>query len=428
MKPHLHMPGKLRTVVLLLLLLIGGRFLSAYSVLTHEEIIDLAWTTGILPLLQARYPGLTDDQIREAHAYAYGGAVIQDLGYYPFGSAEFSDLAHYARSGDFVLELLRESEDPDEYAFSLGALSHYAADIAGHPAVNQAVAIEYPKLRARFGKSVRYAQDKTAHLKTEFGFDMAQVAQKRYAPQQYHDFIGFKVSKPLLERVFPVVYGLNLQDILPHEDLAIGTFRYSVSKLIPHMTQVALRTHKKELIREIPNFDRRRFLYRLSRSDYEREWGRDYDRPGLGTRLVAAILSCIPKIGPLKAMDFRNPTPRTEDMYFKSINLTVDQYGALLGEERARRIKLPNLDLDSGELIAAGEYSLADKTYAKLVAQLQDGKFAMTNKALRANIVAFYSAPASVLETEKDPAQQKTLQESLDQLESFVPVDTQTKP
>jgi len=427
MKARTHMPGKLRTSLLLLLLLISGKLLSAYSVLTHEEIIDLVWTTGILPLLQARYPGLTDDQIREAHAYAYGGAVIQDLGYYPFGSAEFSNLAHYARSGDFVLELLRESQDADEYAFSLGALSHYAADIAGHPAVNQAVAIEYPKLRARYGKSVRYAQDKTAHLKTEFGFDMAQVAQKRYAPQQYHDFIGFKVSKPLLERVFPVVYGLDLQDVLPREDLAIGTFRYSVSKLIPHMTQVALRTHKKELIHEVPNFSRRKFLYRLSRSDYEREWGKDYDKPGLGTRILAAILSCIPKIGPLEAMDFRNPTPRTEDMYFKSLNLTVDQYRALLEEERSRTLKLSNVDLDSGELIAAGEYSLGDKTYAKLVAQLNDRKFALTNKELRANIVAFYSAPASVLETEKDPARQKALQGSLDQLKLLVPVDAQTK-
>ena len=72
------------------------------------------------------------------------------------------------------------------------------SDITGHPAVNQSVAIEYPKLRAKFGKFVLYNQDKTAHLKTEFGFDMAQVAKNRYASQQYHDFIGFKVSKPPL--------------------------------------------------------------------------------------------------------------------------------------------------------------------------------------------------------------------------------------
>src|ERR1700722_12266551 len=186
-----------RAAVLLLALLMCTGNLSAYSVLTHEEIVDLLWTDKIQPLLLKRYPGLSDDQIREAHAYAYGGSVIQDLGYYPFGSKQFSNLVHYVRTGDFVRELLLESQDVNEYAFALGALSHYAADISGHPTVNLAVAIEYPKLRAKFGKSVRYAQGKTAHLKTEFGFDTVQVAKNRYASQQYHDFIGFEVSKPL---------------------------------------------------------------------------------------------------------------------------------------------------------------------------------------------------------------------------------------
>jgi hypothetical protein len=225
-----------RVATLLLIVLLSSSPLPAYSVLTHEEIVDLLWSDDIRPLLLRRFPGLSEDQIKAAHAYAYGGAVIQDLGYYPFGSTEFSSLVHYVRSGDFVRELLLESEDVNEYAFALGALSHYAADIAGHPAVNQAVAIEYPKLRAKFGKSVRYAQDKTAHLKTEFGFDTLQVAKNRYASQQYHDFIGFQVSKSLLERVFPVVYGIELKDVLAHEDLAVGSYRFSVGRLIPQMT------------------------------------------------------------------------------------------------------------------------------------------------------------------------------------------------
>src|SRR5580692_4963771 len=206
--------------LLIVLMCSGGS--SAYSVLTHEEIVDLLWTDEIRPLILQRYPGLSEDQIKEGHAYAYGGAVIQDLGYYPFGSAEFSDLVHYVRTGDFVRELLAQSRDANEYAFALGALSHYASDIAGHPAVNHSVAIEYPKLRAKFGPSVTYAQGKTAHLKTEFGFDVVQVAKNRYASRQYHDFIGFQVSKPLLERVFPVVYGVELKNVLAHEDLAVG--------------------------------------------------------------------------------------------------------------------------------------------------------------------------------------------------------------
>src|SRR6202161_630390 len=335
----------IRIVASLLIVLLCSGPSSAYSVLTHEEIVDLAWADEIRPLLLKRYPGLSEDQIKEAHAYAYGGAVIQDLGYYPFGNKEFSNLVHYVRSGDFVHELLVESADVNEYAFALGALAHYASDVAGHPAVNQAVAIEYPKLRAKFGKSVRYAQDKTAHLKTEFGFDMVQVAKNRYASQQYHDFIGFEVSKPLLERVFPVVYGLDLKDVLTHEDLAVGSYRYSISRLIPEMTQVALQTHKKDIMRETPGLTKQKFLYRLSRSNYEKEWGKDYEKPGFRTRVLSTLLRFMPKVGPFKALAFNNPNPKTEDLYFKSINTSVDQYRAFLEQLRTTTLVLPNCDL-----------------------------------------------------------------------------------
>jgi len=408
----------LRVLSLLLCVLVCSSVLSAYSVLTHEEIVDLVWSDQIQPLLLHRFPGLTDDQIREAHAYAYGGAVIQDLGYYPFGSKEFSNLVHYVRSGDFVRELLLESQDVDEYAFALGALSHYASDIVGHPAVNQSVAIEYPKLRAKFGQSVRYAEDKTAHLKTEFGFDTVQVAKNRYASQQYHDFIGFKVSKPLLERVFPVVYGVELKDALAHEDLAVGSYRFAVSRLIPQMTQVALQTHKKEFMRETPDFAKRKFLYRLSRSDYEKDWGKDYVKPGIGTRILSTLLRYMPKIGPFKKLGFNSPTPKTEDLYIKSINTTVDQYQALLEGAGNDTLALPNFDLDSGHPTKAAEYSLADDAYAQLLGQLSERKFVQTPAELRENILQFYSDPSVAIETKKDQAQWEHLLTELDQLKS----------
>jgi hypothetical protein len=398
--------------------------LAAYSVLTHEEIVDLLWTDEIRPLLLKRYPGLSEDQIKEAHAYAYGGAVIQDLGYYPFGSKDFSNLVHYVRSGDFVRELLLESQDANEYAFALGALSHYASDIAGHPAVNQSVAIEFPKLRAKFGKSVRYAQDKTAHLKIEFGFDTVQVAKNRYASQQYHDFIGFQVSKPLLERAFPVVYGVELKDVLTHEDLAVGSYRFAVSRLIPEMTQVALQTHKKDLMRERPDFAKQKFLYRLSRSGYEKEWGKDYTKPGFGTRILSTLLRYMPRIGPFKGLGFKNPTPQTEDMYFKSINLTVDQYRAFLEEVRTDTLVLPDCDLDSGEPTKAAEYSLTDDTYAKLLAKLSERKFDRTSPELRDDILQFYSDLSVPIETKKDQVRWQGVLTALDQLKSVTPVPT----
>ncbi len=411
----------LRTVTILFLVLISFSRSSAYSVLTHEEIVDLLWTDQIQPLLLTRFPGLTPDQITEAHAYAYGGAVIQDLGYYPFGSREFSDLVHYVRSGDFVRELLLESQNADEYAFALGALSHYAADIAGHPAVNRSVAIAYPKLQAKYGKSVRYAQDKTAHLKTEFGFDMVQVAKNRYASQQYHAFIGFQVSKPLLERVFPLVYGLELKDVLTHEELAVGSYRFSVSRLIPRMTQVALQTHKKDLMRETPNFAKRKFLYRLSRSDYEREWGKDYVQPGIGTRILSTLLRYMPKIGPFKAMAFNNPTPQTEDLYFKSINTTVDQYRAYLVAVGTDSLTLPNRDFDTGNMTKAAEYTLTDDTYAKLLSQLSDRKFHLTSPELRANMLDFYSDLTAPNSTKSDAVRWRNVLAALDQLRLISP-------
>ncbi len=414
-------PRCLRIVALLLATLLCTSSSFAYSVLTHEEIVDLVWTNELRPLLLQRFPGLTEEQLTEAHSYAYGGAVIQDLGYYPFGSVEFSNLLHYVRSGDFVEELVRQSQDADEYAFALGALAHYASDIAGHPAVNEAVSIQYPKLRAKFGNSVRYADDHTAHLKTEFGFDMVQVAKNRYASQQYHDFIGFQVSKPLLERTFPIIYGVELKDVLTHEDMAIGSYRYAVSRLIPEMTQIALRTHEKDMMKETPDFAKEKFLYRLSRSDYEKAWGKDYTKPKFSTRFWSAVLRYMPKIGPFKAMAFNNPTPKTEDLYFKSINNTVDQYRIYLQQVRGGALTLANTDFDTGKETQAAEYALTDETYAKLLGQLSSRKFGLTSAGLRQNILEFYGDLSAPIEMKKDATKWQSVLASLDQLKLVDP-------
>ena len=415
---HAGWAVRVAAILLVTLLCSGGSI--AYSVLTHEEIVDLVWTDEIRPLLLMRFPVLTEDQLKEAHGYAYGGAVIQDLGYYPFGCVEFSDLVHYVRSGDFVRELLAQSQDANEYAFAL-ALAHYASDIAGHPAVNHAVSIQYPKLRAKYGNSVRYAEDHTAHLKTEFGFDMVQVAKNRYASQQYHDFIGFQVSKSLLERTFPIVYGVELKDVLVHEDLAIGSYRFAVSRMIPKMTQIALRTYKKDMMKESPSFAKRKFLYRLSRSDYEREWGKDYRKDSFKTRMFAVLLRYMPKVGPFKALAFNSPTSQTAEMYFKSINTTVDQYRIYLQQVRAGSLELTNSDFDTGKETKAAEYSLTDESYAKLLGRLEERKFALTSPASRDNILNFYADLSLPLETKKDSAHWQAVLASLDELKLFTP-------
>src|SRR5487761_229963 len=228
------------TAVILLLLAFLARTSQGYSVLTHEAIIDAEWNPVIVPLLLKRFPAATPEELKEAHAYAYGGAIIQDMGYYPLGSKFFSDLAHYVRSGDFVLNLLNEAQDLNEYAFALGSLAHFAADNWGHPvAINKIVPMMYPRLKKKFGPVVTYADNPAAHLKVEFSIDVIQVARGHYAPETYHDFIGFQVAKPALERAFAKTYSLEMPSLFFNEDLAIGTYRHTVSSILPTMTKAA---------------------------------------------------------------------------------------------------------------------------------------------------------------------------------------------
>jgi hypothetical protein len=375
---------------LLLVLLVFAPLCLAYSVLTHEEIIDLLWDQGIKPLLLARYPTATADELLKAHAYAYGGSVIQDIGYYPFGDQVFSDMAHYVRTGAFVQALLDDAQDLNEYAFALGALSHYVADINGHPYINQAVAIEYPKLAEEYGPQVPYDVDHKAHLRTEFGFDVLQVAKGRYAPEDYHNFIGFEVSAPLLERAFLDTYGLKLTDVMPKETLAINTYRRSVSKVIPEMTKVALLVKGDQLQKETPDFNRQRFLYHLSNADYRKSWGSGYKQPGPGAHIMAEMFKVIPKVGPFRAIDFKEPTKETESLYMKSVDQTVAQYGAALHEVRNKDLKTPEINLDTGQPTERGAYPLADATYRHLLDALAYQNFIYMSPGLEQSLLKFY--------------------------------------
>ena len=406
----------LASSVLILVLLLGSTSQpsSAYSVLTHEQIVDLLWADQIKPLLLQKYPAATEEQLREAHAYAYGGSLIQDIGYYPFGNRHFSDLVHYVRSGDFVVALLDEASDLNEYAFALGALSHYASDLVGHPTVNTVVGLQSPKLRAKFGPQVTYGEDSKSHIRTEFGFDLVQISKQRYTSDSYHDFIGFQVSKPVLERAFLKTYGIELKDVM--SDLSIGSYRFSISHIIPTMTQVALATKEVDMVKENPSFDRKKFLYNLSRADYERDWGKGYEKPGAGARFMALLFRMVPKVGPFKALKFQAPTQETEAMYMKSVNDTVDQYRVLLQQLHAREIALANRDLDTGAPTKAGEYAMTDHAYAKLVGELADSKFAGLTPELQANIVHFYADRNRVIAKKKDRKEWQKALLDVDQL------------
>ncbi len=423
----------LRAVIGLGLVIVVTQACSAYSVLTHEEVVDLLWKDDIQPLLTKRFPGSSADDLRKAHAFAYGGSLVQDMGYYPFGSKYFSDLTHYVRSGDFIVNLINESNDLDEYAFALGALAHYSSDNIGHPIVNEAVALEFPKLRRKFGNEVTYADDPKAHIRTEFGFDVTQVAKNRYTSDRYHDFIGFEISKPVLERAFQDTYGMPLSDVISNEDLAIGTFRRAISKILPEMTRVALLARKKELVAETPNFNARKFRYYLSRANYQREWGKGYRKPGFGTRMLAFFLRFVPKVGPFKALDFKMPTRKTEDLYIASVNHTLDNYRSLLAQAGTNKLHLANTDFDTGRMTHAGEYPLTDKAYAHLLDQLAQHNFENVTPDLQENILAFYSDPNAVIATKQNAAAWQKTQDELQRLKAFTakegpPIQISTLP
>ena len=374
----------------LLILLCAVLPAGAYSVLTHEAIIDSSWNREIKPLLLKRFPATTEEQLRDARAYAYGGAIVQDMGYYPVGSKFFSDLVHYARSGDFVAALVHGAQDVNEYAFALGALAHYAADNEGHPtAVNRVVPMLYPNLRKKYGPLVTYEDNPAAHLRTEFGFDVIEIAQGQYAPQTYHDFIGFKVSETVLARAVEETYSLQLKDLFRDLDLALGTYRYTAGKLIPEMTKAAWSAKKDEIRKLQSGMTRRKFVYRLSRATYHKEWDRQYERPGPGARFLACLFHILPKIGPFKAFAFKVPTPEAEKLFAASFRDTINRYHALLGEASEQRLHLSNENFDTGRPTRRGEYRMADETYARLLEHFA-GVPEKVSPELRANILAFY--------------------------------------
>jgi len=389
---------------------------TGYSVLTHEAIIDAAWKDDIAPLLLNRFPHASPQDLIQAHAYAYGGAIIQDLGYYPFGSQFFSDLTHYVRSGDFVLALIEESTDLNEYAFALGALSHYAADTSGHQlATNRAVAIMYPGLAKKYGSVVTYQEKPSAHMKVEYGFDVDQVAEGNYAPKAYHDFVGFEVSKPVLERAFAKTYSLDMSSVFFNVDLSIGSYRHAVSTVIPRMTKVAWHLKKDEIQNSHPSATKKEFIYNISNSGYRKEWGNVYGKPGFVARLKAFFLRLVPKVGPFSGLAFHPPTPAVEQLYMSSFNNTLDHYRALLLAEQEGRLQLPNDNLDTGAVSEPATYRLADDTYARLLDKT-NGK--PVSESLRRDLLSYYSDLEKPFATKRDLNAWNELLKELDILKS----------
>jgi hypothetical protein len=403
-----------------------------YSVQTHEELIDLAWKQSIRPILLKQYPTLTEAQLQEAHAYAYGGCAIQDFGYYPFGNAFFSDLTHYVRAGDFVLSLLHNAHTADELAFAIGSLSHYIGDVIGHSAaVNQAVPVEFPKLEKKYGPVVNYGDNPHAHVQTEFAFDINQLSKRRFAPSDYLKFVGLEVPRPLLRKAFFETYGINLPDIVGSKETSIRVYRYGVRRFIPNIARAETILHKKNFPADLPSSDFDDIKADLIQASADNNWEAYRKTPGFSSHLYAGFIFILPKVGTLKMLAIKGPTEQTEDLYVKSLNRSIKTVRRVLADFDHIDQYLANRDLDTGAFVKPGGYRLTDQTYAKLLAMITKNPGNVVPNQLKHDLIAYYADPDAPIITKKNPEQWAQVQANLKVLDGMktigdldpVPVD-----
>ena len=408
------MPLRPTRFLLALLLFLLPRPALPYSVQTHEQIVDLVWLQSIQPILLSRYPTLTPAQLQQAHAYAYGGSAIQDLGYYPFGNEFFSNLTHYVRSGDFVLALIHNAHDANELAFAIGALSHYLGDTYGHSlAVNPAVAIEFPKLARRYGPSVSYEENEHAHVRTEFAFDINEISKRRFAPLHYLRHVGLGVPTPLLARAFFEVYGLDAERILGKRRPVLRGYKFAVRSFLPRIAYAETVLHRHAMPPDAPSPELDQLTADLARAATENNWEPYRRKPGIGTYSLAGLIFILPKVGILSELSLRGPVGFTEDLYVKSLNQTATQLRALLSDFPSIDRNLPDRDLDTGVPIRPGGYRLADQTYAQLLLKVTDTPTQPIPPTLKHDLIAYYADPTSPISTRKNPPQWAKVQAAL---------------
>lgn len=392
--------------------------------LTHEAVVDASWEKAIKPLLREKYPMATDSELRVAHSYAYGGCMLADMGYFPFGSKYFTNLAHYVRTGDFVMNLIAEAQNLNEYAFALGGLCHYMADKYGHSiATNHVVPLVYKRVGKKFGKDVTYEQNPIDHSRVEIAFDVLQIARGNYASPEYHDFIGFNVAKPVLERAFLKTYGEDINTVFGDLDLAISTFRWAVKSMLPSLTRSAWVLRKDDIKKTNPSANSRGFHYKMRRRDYYLEFGKKRQKPNFGAKILAFLIKILPKVGPLKVLKFKDPGPEGEKLFIASFDTVLVNYAAALNVLHHDTITLPDIDFDTGNETIPGEYILADKTYDEMLDRLQESKFTGMTAPLKQNILQFYTGADTSSFAKQDPKEWKQTSIALLQIKRAQPVN-----
>jgi hypothetical protein len=443
----------------------------AYSLLTHEQLIDLTWKQSIVPLLLSRYPTLTPAQLEHARAYAYGGCVIQDIGYYPVGDASFSNLTHYVRSGDFVVNLFRNAGNADELAFAVGALSHYIGDTVGHAeATNLAVPVAFPKLREKYGDSVNYAEGQHQHVQTEFGFDINEIAQHHVAPVHYLRHVGLEVPVRQLALAYYQTYGLEIDfSSTRGRRTNVKGYRFAVHNFIPRIAYAVTILHRHHEPPTVPSAEVTQIEKEVAEVAAESDWDQYRRKAGIGTYSLAGLIFILPKFGPLKLAAVKDPTPETEAQYIHSVVMSTTALRRVLArftpppttratatlaaaadthsdpppsqplpanpnakqnvprQSSDPRHPLPNRDLDTGIVVKPGGYSLTDATYANLLHRLAQHPDKPVPPALKEDVQAYYANPDAPITTKKNPEQWTQVESDLAILHN-IPTSTEPAP
>jgi hypothetical protein len=442
---------RMRCLALLLMLLAGWRQPArAYSLLTHEELIDLTWQDAIVPLLLSKFPTLTPEQLDVARSYAYGGCAIQDIGYYPFGDELFSDLTHYVRTGDFVLALFRNAHNANELAFAVGALTHYVGDSFGHSqATNRAVALEFPKLQALFGDSVNYAEARHAHVQVEFAFDIDQIAHHRLAPLPFLRHVGLNVPVHQLALAFYETYGITEDFTGRGRTFNVKTYRFATRTLIPHTAYALTLLHRGSEVADPGTAEAQEIEAEAMAVAAENNWAAYHRKAGFGTHFLAVLIVILPKFGPLAMTAIKGPTAAAEADYMHSVatatstirdrlymftpvanrrpppaGVTVTPLPAQQGDERH---PLVNRDLDTGQPVKPGGYPLTDTTYATLLERLTRDPKQSIPPGIKEDVAAYYADPNAPIATKKDAQAWQKVQEELKTL-AQMPTSTEPAP
>jgi len=438
-------------LILFLLSICASPHAGAYSLLTHEQLIDLTWNDSIVPLLKSQYPNLTPAELDRARSFAYGGCVIQDMGYYPFGDSFFSDLTHYVRTGDFVLALFRNAHNANELAFAAGALSHYVGDSIGHSeATNRAVALQFPKLAARYGASVNYAEGRHQHVQVEFAFDIDQIAKHRLAPLSYLRHIGLRVPTHQLALAFYETYGITDDfDMGALHKFNEGEYQFATRKFIPRVAYaVTLMNHNRE-VAEPNTADAKEVEKESAEAATQYNWAAYRKKAGFETHFIAGVLCVLPKVGPLAMVAVKGPSEAAEADYMHSLASSVTALRhrlVLFTPVNARTLQsasyadttdalgppdpdhpLPNRDLDTGLVVKPGGYRLTDVTYAKLLHRLARDANQPIPPGIKADIQAYYADPKSPITTEKKPHKWAQVQADLETL-ATMPTEAAAAP